>query len=131
MKAQSQILDLINSLTDDDDLRQELWVRHLSGSTEESLRKHVDRSLDNIDDENFKMALWNVISNPPSDNFNQLLEAFTDFERSIVILLALGLSIEKISIYKDISEIRVRQAISVIRYNNVWKKIYGIENATY
>ena len=37
----------------------------------------------------------------------------------------LGLEVDKISVIKGISEVRIRQSIATIRYNSVWEDIYG------
>lgn len=51
---------------------------------------------------------------------------FTDYERTIICLLMLGLDVSQISEQKGISEVRIRQSIATIRYNKAWS-IYGIK----
>ena len=75
--------------------------------------------------------LWLALDNPPSDKFYDLLEHFSEVERSVIALLALGLEVDQVSGYKAISEIRIRQVISIIKDNNCWEEIYGLKEKTY
>jgi hypothetical protein len=128
VKNQEQVSSLINCLTNDEDLRQELWVHYLSGNPVDTFASHIKKiKSDFNDDESIKQAIWNTISNPPSDKFLDTLNKFTDFEKSIIVLLALGVSVSAISQHKGISEVRIKQTISSIRYNAVWEETYGIK----
>lgn len=119
---------LIDNLTNDEDLRQELWVHYLSGNSTSSFSNHLEKvKFEYSEDESLKAQIWSLINNPPSDEFFTILEHFTEFERSIICLLMLGLSVGKISAAKGISEVRIRQTITAIRYNSVWEQHYGIK----
>lgn len=128
MKPTDPVNNLINCLTNDEDKRQELWLYYLSGNSVEDLVSRLDQinseyEFSDILQEN----IWKVIKNPPSDKFYQLLTHFSEVEKSVVALLALGLSISQVSKYKGISEIRIRQVIAIIRENDCWEELYGIK----
>lgn len=128
MKTTEQVSSLINCLTNDEDLRQDLWVHYLSGNHTDSFSDQLDKlTSDYSDDLKVKHALWQLIKNPPTGRFADILKEFTDFERSIMCMLAIGLTIDKIAAYKGINQVRIRQAISSIRYNCSWDKHYGIK----
>jgi hypothetical protein len=120
---------LINCLTNDEEQRQDLWVHYLSGNPPSSFASHlskIDKEF-SIDIE-LQQLLWQVFITPPTDKFKELLSRFSDIEQSALCLLALGLSISKISCYKGISEVRIRQLIAIIGYNSAWDNIYGTKN---
>lgn len=128
MESTNQVNCLINSLTNDEDLRQELWIHYLSGNTVTSFSNHLEKlKFEYSEDLNLKKQIWLLIKNPPSDKFLSLLDNFTEFERSVICLLILGLDVNKISAAKGISEVRIRQSIATIRYNSCWEEIYGIK----
>lgn len=80
-----------------------------------------------LDEDRVKRTLWDLLKNPPSDGFSELLTYFSDYERSIMFCLMVGLSISEISSYKGISEVRIRQTITAIRYNSSWEEVYGTQ----
>jgi hypothetical protein len=119
---------LISSLTNDEDQRQELWAHYLNGNAPSSLASHLEhiQEEDAIEVE-LQSQLYRLFKAPPSDKLHELLSHFSPIEQSIVCLLALGLSIEQVSGYKRISEVRIRQVISIIRENDCWEELYGIK----
>lgn len=128
METKQTVGHLINCLTQNEDLRQELWVHYLSGNTVDSFVSHLKEiSTDYSEDETIRANIWHLINNPPSDRFQNFLKTFSEFEQSILVLLALGMTTSQISAYKGISEVRIRQTISSIRYNISWEQFYGIK----
>ena len=127
MEHMSKVSNIINSLTKDEDRRQDLWVHYLSGNQVSSFSAYMV-ALDDKDD--LQIKLTKLLCDPPSNRFHQLLTHFSEVERSIVCLLALGLSIQQISRYKDISEIRIYQVIFNIRQNRCWKELYGTKETS-
>jgi len=128
VNSADKVSNLINSLTSDEDQRQDLWVYYLSGHSSESLSSYVnDLKLETKLERDIQAYLWYVFKNPPSDNFMKLLEQLSDVEKSIVCLLALGLTVSQLSEYKGMSEIRIRQVISVLRDNHCWEQLYAEE----
>jgi hypothetical protein len=109
-------------------LRQELWVYYLDGNPVESFAGHLEQMATALEDDiAVRKNLWKLLKDPPKEEFQVFLDDFTDFERSIIIVLMLGLTVEKISLYKGISQVRIRQAIIAIRYNKAWEVHYGIK----
>jgi hypothetical protein len=123
-----KVSNLINCLTNDEDKRQNLWVHYLSGNPPSSLASYlITIDKDFTLDLKVQDALWRACSDPNADNFQELLVNFSETERSVLCLLALGLAVSEISCYKGISEVRIRQLISVVRYNKCWEETYGTE----
>jgi hypothetical protein len=130
VKQLGQISNLINRLTDDEDHRQNLWVHYLSGHSPDSFASHLEKiSSENLVEREFQAELWHAFKNPPSDKFFQLLSRLSNLEQSVACLLALGLTVSQISRYKGITEIRIRQVISVMVDDDCWEGLYAEEKA--
>ena len=128
MEPTSKVSSLINCLTNDEDKRQELWLHYLSGNDTATFARHLKKMDEEfLLDSELQSCLWDVFKNPPSDKFQVLLSQFSEVEKSILCLLALGLSVSQVSRYKGISEIRIKQVVSIIRENNCWEELYGIK----
>lgn len=126
MEKMSAVGTLINCLTNNEDLRQDLWVHYLSGNPVDSFVSHLEKIVaDYSEDIKVKYAVWNILQNPSSDKFELFLNSFSEFERSILCSLMLGLSIEQIAQHRGISEVRIRQTVSNLRYNSAWRQFYG------
>jgi hypothetical protein len=126
-----QVSNLINCLTNDEDQRQDLWVHYLSGHSPSTFASYLKKVNEEFSVEtDIQEHVWHVLNNPPSDKFNALLSYFSEIEQSVVCLLALGLTVSQISQYKGISEVRIRQVIEIVRYNEVWTTLYGINPET-
>jgi hypothetical protein len=128
VKPISPVSNLINCLTNDEDKRQELWLHYLSGNDPSTLASHLEKMEQSYTlDSELQSLLWDIFSNPPSDKFKVLLSHFSEVEQSVVCLLALGLTVHQVSRYKGISEIRIKQVVSIIRENDCWEELYGIK----
>ncbi len=132
MKLDPQLLQTINSLTNDDDLRQELWVYHLSGNPQETLPSHLELiSFRAREPERFRESIHNLMLNPPSTLLSEIIATFTPLEQSVICLLVIGYNISDIANHKGITEVRIRQLISVVRANPKWeelfKEVYGAQ----
>jgi hypothetical protein len=127
VKPLETISNLINSLSNDEDIRQDLWIHYLSGTPVESLDARLSRiKADYTEDLQLQQAIWDLIQNPPSEELSTLIQSnFTDYERSIICCLMLGCDSSKISEIKGISQVRIRQSIATIRYNKCWEEAYG------
>ncbi len=122
---------LINCLTNNEDLRQDLWVYYLSGNPVEALPSYLQKiSVDYSEDIQIKYNLWHMMNSDMSERFPEFLNYFSDFEQSMICRLMLGLSISQISEYEGISEVRIRQTVSNLRYNIAWRQFYGVEETS-
>lgn len=131
MSPTEQVSNLINCLTKDEDLRQDLWVHYLSGHSPSSFASYLDKmNKEFAVDTELQKRLWHAFSSPVSDRFHELLGRFSDVERSVLCMLSLGLTINQVSKYKRISEIRIRQVISIVKENDCWEELYGIKEET-
>lgn len=127
MRSADTVSSLINCLTDDEDVRQDLWVHYLSGQPVESLEARLVRiKAEYGEDLELQHSIWALLNDPPSEELSTILENnFTDYERTIICLLMLGLDSSAISDVKGISQVRIRQSIATIRYNRCWEEAYG------
>lgn len=107
------MLELINSLTPDEDLRQDLWVAYLDGAPNNALPvllaslssyQHIEAS--------FKQQIQSVISYPLADHH---LSSLTDIQRIIVCLLMLGCDLSIISAYNGITEVKVTEILVALQ----------------
>lgn len=129
VKPLETVSTLINSLSNDEDIRQDLWVIYLSGTPIEQLNARLAKiKAEYSEDLELQKSIWNLINNPPRQELYNLIQtSFTDYERSIICCLMLGLNSSKISEIKGISQVRIRQTIATIRYNKCWEEFYGTE----
>lgn len=67
--------------------------------------------------------IWQFMNDSSNVTILEIIADFSEFEKSIIVLLVIGLDVQTISAYKHISEIRIRQAISAIRYNSKWTNL--------
>ena len=131
MSPTEQVSNLINCLTKDEDLRQDLWVHYLSGHSPSSFASYLQKiEKEFAVDTELQERLWYAFNAPVSVKFNELLECFSDVERSVLCMLSLGLTVSQISGYKRISEIRIRQVISIVKENECWEELYGVKETT-
>lgn len=123
MSNQILVNSLINCLTDDEDQRQELWLYYLNGNSIESLSDYLCRIKSDGDlSEQLQKKIWSATKNGSSDFLQNVLHNFSNVEQSVIILLALGLSVAQISKYKKLAEVRVNCVIFAIKNNEYWKK---------
>ena len=119
--SQKNTQRVINKLTADEDLRQDLWVCHLSGTPSDSLHIFMD-NLQATKQVNEKSFDYQSFLNDPVSS--KLLKHFTNLELHIIYLLTIGHDIITISRYKGIAEVRVRQIITAIQSSKVWDEIW-------
>ena len=128
METQESVAQIINLLTRNEDYRQDLWVHYLSGHSIESLSSHLQGIVAEYSShEELKENIWTAMNNPLPQPFIDFLSTFSDFERTIMSMLMLGLTISQISKFKGISEVRIRQTLSNIGYNEGWRKFNGTQ----
>ena len=124
MMETNQVQYLINVLTLDEDYRQELWVYYLNGNSPNTFLSYLDKlNQTQKESELFNQALWQLTSSSSYSSILDIISDFSEFEKSLIVLMILGLTPSAIADYKSISEIRVQQAISVIRYNPFWESL--------
>jgi len=123
MKRQAETINrIINSLTSDEDRRQDLWVFYLENNTPYAFDEFLKRI--RLGEKRYardkKIAQDIFASSPKFDNF---LTNFTELEKEIMFLMALETSTLDIARYKGISEERILQAIDVIKSKPAWEEI--------
>jgi DNA-directed RNA polymerase specialized sigma24 family protein len=121
----------INCLTNDEDKRQELWLHYLSSNKLDNIEKYLNNiSKKEAIEYLIQRKIWLLTKYNKSNRFHDFLLKLSNVEKSVITLLALGLSITEISEYKNITEIRIQQVISVIKENDCWKELYGPKEET-
>lgn len=131
METRETVCSLINCLTDNEDLRQELWVHYLSGNPVDSFSEHLEKLKSEQEDHAYiSSTVWQLLKGQYAEEFSVVVEALSDYERSVMFLAILGFSVPTISERKGISQVRIRQTLTSIRYNDVWCKIYGVKDQT-
>ena len=121
----------IETLTADNDIRQQLWLEYLEGTPLSELSDTKNKMIQ--EDEQYqklKEVKQSLLENPPSDFFYKILSSFTPFEQEVMCMLVLGYEIKEISQYNSISEVRLHQMMGNIRNSNIWKKMYGSKERT-
>lgn len=115
---------LIENLTDDEDLRQELWVHFLSGYNSSSFVSKLETIyLQQAILLDYQTKIANYLRFPLSTELESALNMLAPLEASILTMVALGFSVDQIARYKDICPIRLNQLILSIRGSNVWEKL--------
>ncbi len=114
---------LINSLTEDEDLRQDLWVAHLSGAPISQLfNTAVDARIFNIYTKiEQPQIIQQLFSSPLPDQF---LNNFSDIQRSIMCLLTIGYNIGEVCVHLGMNEVSIRRIIREISQNKAWDNLW-------
>lgn len=123
-RTKKQVNEFINGLTANEDFRQDLWVNYLTYNNLDTLKTRArqleleemlcEKSIDLINE----FGAQNVFTKYPD-----LVNNFTQFEQTVIFLLLVGFSVQDISDYKNISIIRVKQAIHTIKQSKIWDSI--------
>lgn len=122
-----QACDIIESLTQDEDLRGELWLLFLSGCDPENLYAELQMVMweRQITDQISTVAFHIATSNSA---FTQALDFLSPIERSVLVLVAAGVAIDTIAWYKSISPLRVKQILFSIQRSPIWNSLYRGQN---
>jgi hypothetical protein len=114
------VTTLINCLTSNLDIRQELWVHYLSGQPITALIE-LAQKLKSLEDNRIFMELnLESFKVGDSDKLLELMSHFTEYDQSIMSLIVIGFSIYEIAVYKGTSVIRIIQTLNAIKYNPYW-----------
>lgn len=118
----------INSLTADEDLRQELWIHYLEGNTSHSLKSRLDSMLaKDLAESRLKEVIWDTIKNPPTVDFAEFLSSFSPLEQEVLCMLGLGYNISEISRYNGIDQVRLHQLIGNLRNSKSWEALWRLK----
>ena len=121
MKLNKKVQNQIESLTNNEDFRQDLWVAHFSG------QQHLPTILQSIKEQHIKAEEFQYrlhkYAIDGSCSVPQLLDNFNNIERSILCMLILGYSIYDISVHYSTSQVRVQQSINNIQKHSVWSRL--------
>lgn len=120
MKKLNQVILAINNTTDNEDHRQDLWVAYLSDPSRIDSLDEIHKN--NLIDQEHREKIQQIFTSSFSEETLNAINELSPLERSIVCLIMIGLSSAEISKRKNISEVRIKQAIRSIRYNKVWSK---------
>lgn len=109
------LLKLINSLTQDEDTRQELFLLYLEGNASPTSIEKLANNINILQLVEANRATLDFLLKSDSTNDSILfLESLTDLQREVILLHASGVSIDDISRYNGISQQKVEQLIKSI-----------------
>lgn len=110
---ESKISKLINTLSNSEDVRQDLWLDYLSGVEPSTLfyRAHQHRLRYRVQSEN-QLLDSQILSTPPSDKFMKL---YTDTERELMYLITSGYNVGEICVHLGINQVGLERLLSSIK----------------
>jgi hypothetical protein len=111
----------IETLSQDEDERQDLWVAYLEDPYFDLSSRFIEIKNKNDINDIVINNLINYLRSPPTTEMLELLDVFTDLERSVLILLVLGFTKEQVSKYKMIEMLRLQQMINNISTHPIWE----------
>lgn len=113
-------LDTIMALTDDHELQSELWIL-LSEKPSLSHKEALESAIDKLkaDDLIFR-TMGDLLKVQPKTHTIVLLDSLRPIERSIVVMMMLGLSQDTICRYNQLSYIRYSQAVNAVASSKAW-----------
>jgi len=112
----------IETLSQDEDERQDLWVAYLEDPYFDLSSRFIEIKNRNDANDIILSNLINYLQSPPTSEMLELLDNFTDLERSVMILLVIGFTKEQVSKYKMIEMLRLQQMINNISTHPIWEK---------
>ena len=122
------VKEKIDKLSLNEDDRQDLWVSYLEDPT--------SNLSGNIEQITFRNQIGEKITNDivclysstlKVGSVHDILDVFTDLERSVIVMLLLGLSTDQISRYKMIGSLRLNQMLCNIALHPIWEKLSAKE----
>lgn len=117
----------IEMLSHNEDERQDLWLSYLEYPDCDFSSKLLEIKNKNEETEFLTASMIRCLSHPPSQEMVELLENFTDLERSVLVLIALGFTKEQISKYKMIDATRLKQLIDNVSAHPAWENFLAEE----
>jgi hypothetical protein len=112
----------IETLSQDEDERQDLWLAYLEDPYFDLSSRFIEIKNRNDTNDIILTNLINYLQSPPTSEMLELLDNFTDLERSVMILLVIGFTKEQVSKYKMIETLRLQQMINNISTHPIWEK---------
>jgi hypothetical protein len=112
----------IETLSQDEDERQDLWVAYLEDPYFDLSSRFIEIKSRNDANDIIISNLINYLQSPPTSEMLELLDNFTELERSVMILLVIGFTKEQVSKYKMIEMLRLQQMINNISTHPIWEK---------
>lgn len=114
----------IEILSQDEDERQDLWVSYLQDPYFDISSRFVEiKNRKDANDLIFNNII-NYLQSPPTADMLELLDHFTELERSIMLLLVIGFTKEQVSKYKMIEMLRLQQLIANISTHPAWERMF-------
>jgi len=112
----------IETLSQDEDERQDLWVAYLEDPYFDLSSRFIEIKSRNDANDIIISNLINYLQSPPTSEMLELLDNFTELESSVMILLVIGFTKEQVSKYKMIEMLRLQQMINNISTHPIWEK---------
>jgi hypothetical protein len=122
-KKHKKIERLINSLTHNEDIKQDLWVEYLAGADMKTILFKAHQH--GIKYKNWLQSnssfICDLLYNPPEEDF---IQNFNDQERELMCLFALGYNVGEVCVHLGTTRVQVEHLLSSIRGKNTWSKVW-------
>ena len=123
----SEIIKELELTTNDDDIRQEVWVKILetgNSNAQAHLAKVIE---DQKFNEDLQSRLKNIMVETQDADIVELIQHFSPNQQSIIILIILGYSLDFITRYKNMCNLRFTQTLKFISKHEVWGEYFEKE----
>lgn len=110
-----KIQAIINSITSDEDDRQDLWVSYLSGENHAFFIHIIDKNKQKEQfEQKYLQKAHELMCSPLIDKLLKSLQNLSELELSVTCLLIIGCETSEISRYKGISQVYVQHIINTV-----------------
>ena len=122
-----EIIKELELTTNDDDIRQEVWVKILETGNSDA-QTHLTKVIeDQRFNEDIQYRLKNIIVDTQDTNILELIKQFSPNQQSIIILIMLGYPLDFIARYKNMCNLRFTQTLKFISKHEVWGEYFEKE----
>lgn len=118
----------INSLTSDEDERQELWAHYLEKGDDDltALSIFLDKFRKQYsEDELLQITVWKQANTLDHQILLNFFENFSELEQTVMRLLILDVPLDGIASIMNFDVVQLRHIISIIRLNEAWTNFHG------
>lgn len=123
----SEIIKELEQTTNDDDVRQEVWIKILETGNSDA-QTHLTKVIeDQRFNEDIQYRLKNIMIDTQDTDILELIKHFSPNQQSILILIMLGYPLDFIARYKNMCNMRFTQTLKFISKHEVWGEYFEKE----
>lgn len=123
----SEIIKELEQTTNDDDVRQEVWIKILETGNSDA-QTHLNKVIeDQRFNEDIQYRLKNIMIDTQDTDILELIKHFSPNQQSILILIMLGYPLDFIARYKNMCNMRFTQTLKFISKHEVWGEYFEKE----